>query len=815
MQWGAGRENFDDDHEQAVSVGLQSAADPRMGGGPGMDWRRTAGIGIACLAMLHWFFGLWPALATYRLDAFPGRVVLLAPSGPLLRLWFVGGILLVCASGFLAWQRRSSQTLPAPWARIQERLTWLPVLVLGARLLQAHGPVLSGNLLYYGASAIMAWALLGGYAPAADGPPGRGASRRTWWLVTLLFTCLYWLAGWYFTASVGEHSGDEGHYLIQAHSLYYDHDLDIRNDLGNPRSVDPEYMHVSTNSREGHWYSVHTPGLAFLLAPTVPFGWPVRHLVLGLLSGLGLAGFYSLCLRLGRDRATALVLLCLLGLSALWGIYSCRALPEVLGAALTVCGVLAVLNQAERPRSSLLLLLFLIAALPFANIRFVPIALALGCCYGLFTLLAPCPWRMKIFRLVLLAAGSGLALSAFLCFQAHLFGWHLGLAHKPQNLEFSPLFAWNALASARGILAAYPLFACALPAGLVLLFRRNHWRYGLIATLVFLAVFLTWSSSNMFTGGSALPGRFLVVVVPVVTAALAALLPGANGAFRWLAFYLALFSVTMFLTALVVLPDLHNQFAAPLDVDLVQPLFTHLLRILYDPYETIQWWPALLGYGGAALLLLRPAWSRRAQCGALAVLGAGVIALAHPGPKVGAPCYTERLWQLDPVAVYGDHQRTCPLWQGLAPHLWTTPKISNRAAAPAHADNVIAYRELGCNDWDQRDYRWATLVRPFPARRGWRVLSLAAQLEGDAAAEFVIREGAHTLVSKKYLPHAAIRDVFTFQTYQRGLLYILIRLEGREGSLQTGVLGISAFDPAFQKQADLTLPTAMDIPAPR
>ena len=167
MQWGAGRENFDDDHEQAVSVGLQSAADPRMGGGPGMDWRRTAGIGIACLAMLHWFFGLWPALATYRLDAFPGRVVLLAPSGPLLRLWFVGGILLVCASGFLAWQRRSSQTLPAPWARIQERLTWLPVLVLGARLLQAHGPVLSGNLLYYGAPAIMAWALLGGYAPAA------------------------------------------------------------------------------------------------------------------------------------------------------------------------------------------------------------------------------------------------------------------------------------------------------------------------------------------------------------------------------------------------------------------------------------------------------------------------------------------------------------------------------------------------------------------------------------------------------------------------------------------------------------------------
>jgi len=798
-----------------MPVVLPSVATARIGGGTRADWRRTAGIGIIFLAVLHWFFGLWPALATYRLETFPGRVLCLAPSGPLLWLWFAGGLLLISASCCLVWQRRSSHALPAPWARAQERITWLPVLVLGSRWFQAHGPMLSGNLLYYGAPAIMAWALCGGYAPAAEGTAGRGAGRRAWWLVILLFTCIYWLTGWYFTASVGEHSGDEGHYLIQAHSLYYDHDLDIRNDLGNPSGVDPEYMHVSTNSREGHWYSVHSPGLAFLLAPTVPGGWPVRHLVLGLLSGLGLAGFYSLCRRLSRDRATALLLLGLLGLSTLWGVYSCRALPEVLGAALTVCGVLTVLNQTERPRSSLLLLLLLIVALPFANIRFGPIALALGCCYGLFTLLAPCPRRMKLIRLGLLAAGSSLALAAFLCFQAHLFGWQLGLAHKPQNLEFSPLFAWHTLASARGILAAYPLFACALPACLVLLFRRKHWRYGISATLVFLAVFLTWSSSNMFTGGSALPGRFLVVIVPVVTAALAALLPGANGAFRWLAFYLALCSVTMFLTALVVLPDLHNQFAAPLDVDLVQPLFTHLLRVLYDPYETIQRWPALLGYGGAALLLLRPAWPRRAQLGALAVMGAGVVALAQPGLQASAPCYTDQLWLLDPVAVYGDNQPACTLWQGLAPHLWTTPQIVNRKAAPAHAENVIAYRELGCNDWEQRDYRWATLVRPFPARRGWRVLSLAAQLEGDAAAEFVIREGAHTLVSKKYLPHALIRDVFTFQTQQRGLLYCLVRLEGQAGAWRSGVLGISAFDPTLQAQANLTLPTALDIPAPR
>ena len=74
---------------------------------------------------------------------------------------------------------------------------------------------------------------------------------------------------------------------------------------------------------------------------------------------------------------------------------------------------------------------------------------------------------------------------------------------------------------------------------------------------------------------------------------------------------------------------------------------------------------------------------------------------------------------------------------------------------------------------------------------------------------------ARTLVSKKYPPHAIIRDVFTFQTRQQGDLYFLVRLEGQTGTWQQGVIGLSAFDPVLLKKANLTLPTAADLPAPR
>ncbi len=770
------------------------------------------------LFVLHWVMGLCPPLNTIRLADFPGRIIIVVPQSAAVFAWLLCGLLLVLLSLFSIVRRRAAGRAPSALEKAQARLTLLPVLALATRLLQVHFPVFGGNLLFIGAPASMAWALCGAYAPKQTDPaPARGASCRAWLLVTLLFTLVYWLTGWYFTASVGEHSGDEGHFLVQAESLWNDHDLDIGKALGYPPAESAFSLHISPNSLPGHRYSWHTPGLSFLLAPTVPGGWPLRHLVLGLIAGLGLAGFFSLCRRLSRDRVTPVLLLLLLGLSTLWGVYACRALPEVLGAALTVCGALAIMNQRERPWSSLALLLLLLAALPFAYTRFLPVALALGGCYGLFELLEPRPWRAKLFRLVIFSLGALAGQLGFLCFQAHLFGWHMGLSFSSSSVVFAPIFAWYTLASSRGILMSFPLFACVLPAFLCLLCRREHWRFGLTATLVFLSVFLTWCSSNFFQGGSTLPGRFLLVTIPVLTAALAALLPKAGPGFRGLTFFLGLLSVTIFLTQLASLPLLHNEFSAPYEIDLVQPLFIRLVRLLHDPSENAAPFPIILLYGGTALLLLRPAWPRLAQGAVLVLMATGLAVTAHPSPNVHAQgCTSASLCFMDTARarflVCGDTQLACPLWQGLPPRRHYTPAVIAREPPPERADDLIRYDDIGDNDWEQRGYRWATLVCPAAGGSGQRIAGLVAQLAGEVAAEFVIREGSHTLVSKKYPPHATIRDLFTFETHNNGDLYFLVRLEGREGAWQQGLIAISPSEPDLLKKAHLTLPTVADVP---
>ncbi|MCX7008452.1 MAG: hypothetical protein NTY53_14580 [Kiritimatiellaeota bacterium] len=722
----------------------------------------------------------------------------------------MGGVLLILAALALNWRRRHAQLTAL--GRAQACLTWLPVLSLGVRLLQVYWPVLSGNLLYFGAPAIMAWALNAGYTPAPVESPGRGASRREWVLITLVFTLFYWLLGWHVTSTIGDHTGDECHFVVQAESLYHDHDLDIRNNVGNPPDDVMSLLHVSPNSRQGHWYSWHTPGLSFLLAPTVPYGLLGRHLMLGLLSGLGLAAFYSLCRRLARDTATAVVLLVLMSLSALWGVYSCRVLPEILGMALTLCGVLTILNRTERPWASLVLLLVLLAALPFAYARFLPVAVVLGGCYGLFELLEPRPWRQKLLRLVLLIGGSLAGVLLFFCFQASLFGWHLKQAHSDAAFGFAPIFAWHSLASGRGILYSFPLFACALPACFCLLFRRSHWRYGLTATLVFLVILLTWGSCSWFHGGASLPGRYLAVTIPLLTAALAVVLPAARGAFRWLVFFLGLFSVTMFLTELVVLPYLLNSFCTPYDVDIVHPLFDRLLRLLYDPYESTHWLPTLTLLVGVSLLLLRPGWPRWAQLSIMLLIGIAFFTHVPPTPTISSlQSDGSILGPTYPVWVSGHTQGTCSLWQGHPPYRWATPIITTQAPGTNAPRTLIRYDQMAQNDWEQRGYRWAALTELLPPSKGWRVIGLASQLDSDAAAEFVIREGTQILASKKFPPHTAVREVFSFRTEKRGPLQFLVRLEG-DGTWQAGVLAISAYDPALLKKANLTLPNVAEIP---
>ncbi len=109
------------------------------------------------------------------------------------------------------------------------------------------------------------------------------------WSTAFVFYCFVGL----WMSYCNQPTGDEPHYLLMAHSLVYDHDLDLKNNYENKDyqefyqgEIEPQDEGQAT----GTHYSHHSPGLAFLLAlPYLMYGvWGARVLM------LGIAAFFSL-----------------------------------------------------------------------------------------------------------------------------------------------------------------------------------------------------------------------------------------------------------------------------------------------------------------------------------------------------------------------------------------------------------------------------------------------------------------------------------------------------------------------------------------
>jgi hypothetical protein len=374
-------------------------------------------------------------------------VSLLLPAGRDVVLWTarsrvlaVAGFSLWALSCWLAWRSpriharaRAADVVLAP-------LAFLPLSLVGFLLRPLVPQAAAANLLFFLPVFLTATALSRWLRMIDSTANGTGMSARGAWVVGVGFWVFYALVGWYFTISMVKPPGDTGHYLVQTESLYRDHDLDLRNNLGVKAEKNPQSMHISSFSRAGHLYSWHSFGLPLLLAPFVPGGPPARHLVLGLFAGLCCAGLWELCRLFGARTHWSLTALLLFALSRYWGIYSSLTLPEVAGAALTAWGLVAILRQRLRPWGSGWVCVACCAYLPWLHTRFLPVSIALVGVYILFGLLQGDPWRRALLRLGVVTVAYVVALAAFFAFHVTVFTGGLPL---PRGLFFAyPLGMW-------------------------------------------------------------------------------------------------------------------------------------------------------------------------------------------------------------------------------------------------------------------------------------------------------------------------------------------------------------------------------------
>jgi hypothetical protein len=701
------------------------------------------------------------------------------PFPPLLLLFILSGILL----GVLLFK--------------SHRILWyLTLLNLVYIALYPFAPALAANCFFYGSPLIGSFILMGIWkrkTPAEAGLP----SFKQMSAFFLIGTALYSLSGVYFTEAVGEHAGDEGHYLTQARSLYADGDLDLKNNLENPGRRHPEYFHIAMTSKNEKWYSWHTPGLSFLLAPVMGHGLWLRHGVLGAIAAAALLGMWVLARQFGAREPYAFSMVCLTGTSVFWVVYASRALPEVLGAGLAVWATVGMMAQRNRPWSSLLPAVPGLVFLPWTQTRFIPLALTLMGCYGLQGLLSRREnWPRKLLRLSVFTL---LCLGGFAWFMWFQYQRYEGGAAYPVNdLLFSlPLGLWHSLASSRGIGVFFPIFLLALTTLPFSLLTRNHSRDIWIPLLAFSSVYFTSCATVWFTGGSCLPGRFLLVVSPIVLAYFAGTLPKLPPAFQQLSAYCGLYGAGFTVIMLPWLPSMGKSFSNPFKIDLIHPMLLELCKPLYDPMFATRLFPVfgLLILAGVLILLPR-AYKKPA---AAACLVFALLYFSYPSLFPFQDGLNAR--NSSPLDIAGKLRATSLQQAKLLPrHHQQTPSdifaFSNWFYENRRLSRGATLQDLGMrvqagmislprieeNDWQGRNRKWATLTAPFQENPGTVALGIQGRLTGNAHGELVIREGAKTLLSLPLVSGQPVTHQSWLAVEERGDIYILVHLEGDEGA---------------------------------
>ena len=667
-----------------------------------MKIRAAAFLGIVAVAVAVWLLPAsihiveWTADGPHRLALFASRTCLVA----LIASAVVGGGVLLAVGalrGAFAW-------LCLLWLWALPFLPWLPDRF--PLLLIFAGPI----------RWIVAAIAIAGVARRLVGTPA--GQDRIWHLTILNLTtarmavfgvslALYLILGSLHARAIGP-GGDEPHYLVIAHSLLADGDLQIENNhtrrdyqafWAGP-SLRPDYMKRGLN---GQIYSIHAPGLAFLVLPVYAaagYGGVVAFLCL--LAALAALAVFDLSYEIAGARAAvitcAAVALTVPFLPHGWLIY-----PEIPAALIVAWAMrwvwqgevrlkadttmvdatqvrlkadttIADTTIADTTIGRLVVRGALLALLPWLHTKFV-IFLAVFGGVLLFQL------RRRPRAAAALAAPMALSIGAWLAFFYVIYGsfnpeapygdyprLFVLMRNIPRGL-LGLLFDQKF-----GLLVYAPIYLFSA-AGAWLMLRQREWR--LLGAVLLAAVAIHVGSTTrlyMWWGGNSAPARFLVPILPCLAApiavAVARLRSPAASALLWTT-----------LTASVVIalgglmdPERLLLFSDPRGksriVELLQgpaPLAALLPTFAQEdwltPFFSLLPWLAAAGVSAAVVLALQRSQATVRTALAAGAFGALTFMAAASVLAVGVPAEEQQvaarqgavdvMWQYDPQWVRG------------------------------------------------------------------------------------------------------------------------------------------------------------------
>jgi hypothetical protein len=708
------------------------------------------------------------------------------------------------------------------WAHRLEPLALLPWITILQLFADRLGSSIAANALFFG-PILVAAAIATRWLVIPSPVQSEVHHKKTVWLIFILTVIIFSGMGIFFSYLVGEHAGDEAHYLIQTESLFKDGDLAVNNQLGplpssaEDRRAKLSYMHMIENPATGNIYSYHPWGLSLLAAPIGAVGMIARQILLALIAAAGCAGMFLLCRRTGAGTVSSLIATISLTISFYWAIYSIRFLPEVLGATLLVWTFWAIAIQRDRPWASLAVAILCCSYLPVVHTRFIPAAAMGAGFYGLAGLFGSESRPRKLARLGLLAFLCTGSLLALIAIQKHLYG--SGPYAVGSILFEHPIAAWAIFFDSQGLLSVLPVFVWYAAAALIWLMIDREQRFMSAAlVLTFGTVLLTSCTNIAALGGACVPGRYLLVAMPLLLPGTAHLLERASSMARLWFFFLAGISCVMLLFTFVHLPEIERAFNLPHQRLMENPLFNGLFNpfasLIYPRDATAPWYASafvavlLLA---TFLLLLLPAKQRFAGAALFGlILAAGLLAHHHPFYRASLN-RVARQWDLrhamfdrrpasEPMALFHVSRQVFR-------DTLNRPTLTTRDLGTERRGNLYSQPRLGKNDWDGRAFGWLTLTAPFKAPAGQIALRMLGAQTGQSEIIIAIRQGRHLLyegkppIKSRHLDATWVLPVAD----DGGNIYILARLEG-EGEFKLEQMYYTPALSTLLHEAQLYLP---------
>ena len=335
-----------------------------------------------------------------------------------------------------------------------------------------------------------------------------------------------------YVARTWQATGDEPHYLLAAHSLVTDLDLDLANNYAQfdylSFYVSKEIVRQVRYNAAGQEILSHYPAYPILIAPAYALGGRLGVLLFqAILAGLLAAVAFKLAWQVSLDLRASLLATLLVVISPPLLMYNYLVYPELIAAILVTAVLYHVLTaRADRPALSLVVIVAL-ALLPWLNRRFIPLAIAL-------VPLVIWSWRRRSSWRGLITPMALTSITVTVLSIALIF-WFNSLLSAPVRADITApsdsTALWSRLVRGsvgwlvdqqRGLLIFAPVYLLAIWGVPILVSdslrgRNRNW----IITLPFLVTLGVVSVAGGFWIAWELGPRFLIVALPALTPLLA------------------------------------------------------------------------------------------------------------------------------------------------------------------------------------------------------------------------------------------------------------------------------------------------------